>query len=74
MLETEAEACAFVVCRAIGLDSMAKSADYIQLYRGGPKTLAESLEAIQKTAAWVIDAISSTENPTRSPAQRATAT
>ena len=55
--ETEAEAVAFVVCRAFGLDSVTRSADYIQLYRGSTETLAESLEFIQKTAALIIDAV-----------------
>ena len=57
--ETEAEAVAFVVCRAFGLDSATRSSDYIQLYRGKPDTLSESLEFIQKTAAWIIEAIDS---------------
>ncbi len=52
--ETEAEAVAFVVCQAFGLDSSTRSADYIQLYRGTTDTLAESLDFIQKTAAQVI--------------------
>jgi antirestriction protein ArdC len=59
--ETEAEAVAFVVCRAYGLDSATRSADYIQLYRGSTETLAESLELIQKTAATIIDAVRSGE-------------
>jgi antirestriction protein ArdC len=50
--ETEAEAIAFVVCSALGLDSCERSSDYIALYRGSTETLSESLEFIQKTAAW----------------------
>ena len=49
--ETEAEAVAFVVCSAIGLDTNTSSADYVQLHGGDKKTLAESLALIQQTAA-----------------------
>jgi hypothetical protein len=55
--ETEAEAVAFVVCQAIGLDSVAASADYVVLYQGDTKTLTASLERIQRTAAEIITAI-----------------
>jgi antirestriction protein ArdC len=48
--ETEAEAVAFVVSRAVGLESSTRSSDYIQLYRGTTETLATSLGWIQKTA------------------------
>ena len=41
--ETEAEAVAFVVCHAIGLDVNSASSDYIQLYDGDKKTLMASL-------------------------------
>jgi antirestriction protein ArdC len=55
--ETEAEAVAFVVCQAIGLDSRSASSDYITLYQGDAKTLTASLERIQRTAAEIITAI-----------------
>jgi antirestriction protein ArdC len=55
--EAEAEAIAFVVSEAIGLDSIAASVDYVTLYRGDTKTLAASLERIQRTAAEIITAI-----------------
>lgn len=55
--ETEAEAVAFVVCQAIGLDTGSSSSDYIQLYRGDKETLAQSLERIQKTASAILEAI-----------------
>lgn len=55
--ETEAEAVAFVVCHAFGLDAKTRSSDYIQLYRGCAETLAESLDLIQKTTAGMIEAI-----------------
>ena len=59
--ETEAEAVAFVVCHAFGMDSKTRSSDYIQLYRGSTDTLAESLDIIQKAAAGIIEAINAVE-------------
>lgn len=56
--ETEAEAVAFVVCSAFGVDTKTKSSDYIQLYQGTTETLSESLSFIQKTAEWMIEALS----------------
>ena len=55
--ETEAEAVAFVVCHAIGLETGSASQDYIQLYEGDAKLLTESLEHIQKTATQILNAI-----------------
>jgi antirestriction protein ArdC len=55
--ETEAEAVAFVVCHAIGLETGSASQDYIQLYEGDAKLLSESLERIQKTANQILNAI-----------------
>ena len=55
--ETEAEAVAFVVSRAIGLDTSTASADYIRLYSGDTKTLAGSLDRIQQTAYSIIEVI-----------------
>ena len=52
--ETEAEAVAYVVCRAMGLEPTTRSSDYIQLYRGNVATLSESLDLIQKTSASLI--------------------
>ncbi len=54
--ETEAEAVAFVVSRAVGLETNTAASDYIQLYRGDSKTLAQSLHRIQRTAAAIIEA------------------
>ena len=59
--ETEAEAVAFVVCQAIGLDAATQASDYIQLYNGDKDTLAESLDYVQKTAAEIIAAITASE-------------
>lgn len=55
--ETEAEAVAYVVCQAIGLESRHSSADYIQIWKGDTKTLAASLDRIPRTAAEIITAI-----------------
>jgi hypothetical protein len=52
--ETEAEAVAFVVCQAVGLETNAAASDYIQLYRGDKDTLLASLERIQQMAATII--------------------
>ena len=59
--ETEAEAVAFVVCQAIGLDTNNAAADYIALYAGDSATLAASLHFIQSTAAEIITALQSSE-------------
>jgi antirestriction protein ArdC len=55
--ETEAEAVAFVVCNAIGLETGSASQDYIQLYDGDAKLLTASLEYIQKTTTQILNAI-----------------
>ena len=68
--ETEAEAIAFVVSQAIGLNAVRASADYIHLYHGNASLLAESLEIIQKASALILSAIETeqveptTEQPT----------
>ena len=59
--ETEAEAVAFVVCQAIGLETGSAAADYIQLYEGDAKLLTESLEHIQQTTARILNAIGAEE-------------
>jgi antirestriction protein ArdC len=55
--ETEAEAVAFVVSTAIGLDANTASSDYIQLHSGDKATLTESLAFIQQTASVILRAI-----------------
>lgn len=59
--ETQAEAVAYVVCSAIGLEVGDASRDYIQLYNGDAKTLIASMEAVQTTASRIIDAITPQE-------------
>src|SRR5690606_37572085 len=55
--ETEAEAVAFVICQAIGLETRAAASDYIQLFDGKAETLAASLDRIQRTAVGIIAAL-----------------
>jgi hypothetical protein len=55
--ETEAEAVAFIVGQAVGLEMGKSSSDYIQMYAGNAALLAESLEVIQHTSAVILDAI-----------------
>lgn len=53
--ETQAEAVAFVVSSAVGLETNRAASDYIALYNGDKKTLAESLAIIQETAAKILE-------------------
>ncbi len=55
--ETEAEAVAFIVGKAVGLETGSASADYIQLYHGNAALLIESLEVVQQTAAVILAAL-----------------
>lgn len=55
--ETEAEAVAFVVSSAIGLDVNSSCSDYILSYDGTKDTLAESLAFVQHTASEILQGI-----------------
>jgi hypothetical protein len=55
--ETEAEAVAYVVGKAVGLDNGHASASYIQIYHGNASLLTESLEVIQQTSAVILAAL-----------------
>lgn len=55
--ETEAEAVAFIVCVAVGIDTKTASSDYIQLYQGDRQTLTASLARIHQTATGMIASI-----------------
>ena len=55
--ETEAEAVAFVVGKAVGLKPGNASADYIQLHHGNASLLAESLEVVQQVSAVILAAL-----------------
>jgi antirestriction protein ArdC len=55
--ETEAEAVAYVMCQAIGLETGSAARDYIQLYDGDAKLLTESLQYIQQAASRILKAV-----------------
>jgi hypothetical protein len=57
--ETEAGAIAFVIGKAIGLETGRASADYIQLYHGNASLLTESLGVIQQASAVILAALQS---------------
>ena len=52
--ETEAEAVAYAVCSAVGLDDDSRAADYIQLHQGDSEKFQQSLEFIRKTASEIL--------------------
>lgn len=56
--ETEAEAVAFVICTALGLETNRAAVEYISLYNGDAELLISSLSQIQKTAAGILAALS----------------
>ena len=60
--ETEAEAVAFVVCNAIGLETGSAAQDYIGLYGGDAKLLSESLEHVQRAATKILNAMGAKES------------
>ncbi len=55
--ETEAEAVAFAVCSAVGLESGSSAADYIKLWQGDVEKLRRSLEFIRGTASEILSAL-----------------
>jgi antirestriction protein ArdC len=55
--ETEAEATAFVVCHAIGLETGSAATDYIQLWNGDAQLLTESLAYIRQAASQMLAAL-----------------
>ena len=61
VLETEAEAVAYVVCEALGLDTNTASSDYIQTWQGTRETLAASLQRIHATAMRILDGLTEAE-------------
>jgi len=66
--ETEAEAVAYVVCTAIGLDGGTQSSDYLSLYNGDLETLTASLEIIRNTASDIISKLRVNESVAECPA------
>ncbi|MCB0323200.1 MAG: hypothetical protein KDD69_06480 [Bdellovibrionales bacterium] len=57
VLETEAEAVAFIVCSVVGLRSLHISSDYIRLYNGKPRTLKGSMYRIQRTSRDIVTSL-----------------
>ncbi len=55
--ETEAEATAFVVCHAIGLETGSAASDYIQVWNGDAQLLMESLAYVQQAASQMLAAL-----------------
>ena len=55
--ETEAEAVAFVVGEAIGLETNSASCDYVKLYNGDKDTLSQSLQHIQQVSTEILAGI-----------------
>lgn len=67
--ETEAEAVAHVVGRALGLETCEHSADYIHLHQGDSEVLAKSMQRIQKCAGQILSDLMNAEPlPTESAA------
>lgn len=60
--ELEAEAVAFVVAQAVGLEAREAARDYIQLYNGDAAALSASLDRIQRAAAEIL-AVLLPDNP-----------
>ncbi len=42
---------------AAGIEALASSVDYLQLYRGNREALAQSMERIQRTASTILRAM-----------------
>jgi antirestriction protein ArdC len=55
--ETEAEATAFVVCHAIGLETGTAACDYIQLWNGDAQLLTESLGYVRHAVSQMLTAV-----------------
>jgi antirestriction protein ArdC len=55
--ETEAEAAAFVVCHAIGLETGSAACDYIQLWNGDAQLLTESLGHVRQAVSQMLNAL-----------------
>ena len=62
VLETEAEAVAYVVCKAYGIDAVSVSNEYIRLHEGDAKTIEQSFTRIRDTAAKILTLMSDAES------------
>lgn len=63
--EVEAEAVAYVVCRAYGVDAKEQTNEYIRLYRGDAKLVEASLQRIRSTATHILFLMSEAEEARR---------
>lgn len=61
--ELEAEAVAYAVCTAVGLDAKAAAADYIQLYQGDKEALLASLERVQEAVREIVAGLGDENGP-----------
>ena len=68
MRETEAEAVAFIVGKAVGLNTGTACADYIRLYDGNAALLTESLEVIQHASGVILAALELPERDSKAEA------
>jgi hypothetical protein len=59
--ELEAEAVAFIVGGAVGLNTTDASRDYIHLYHGDREALASSLDRIQRAASAILTVVDAVE-------------
>ncbi|TWU62645.1 hypothetical protein V7x_43800 [Crateriforma conspicua] len=67
VMETEAQAVAQVVCQALGLEAVERSADYIHLHNGDSEVFSKSMQRIQKCASGILTHLLSEEElPVRS--------
>lgn len=55
--ETEAEAVAYAVCCAVGLEDHSRASDYIQLHQGDSEKFQQSLEFIRRTASKILQGL-----------------
>jgi hypothetical protein len=63
IVETEAEAVAYVVCRGVGLECSTRASDYIQLWSGDIKILLQSLEKIRAVASTILMELDTLAHP-----------
>jgi hypothetical protein len=55
--ETEAESIAYIVSRAVSLNTGTANSDYVAMYGGNVELLTESLAVIQQASATILDAL-----------------
>lgn len=61
--ETEAEAVAYILCRAVGFPPSSRSADYIQLWSGDLELFNQSLELIRTISTKILSWLETQANP-----------